>query len=300
MKNKLQKLVAFPGAVLNKLSNIQEPLGRIENKMNAQQNIILHDSEFKVYSQWGEDGVIQYLIKNIHIENKTFIEFGVENYKESNTRFLLINNNWSGLVIDGDPKNIEVIKNDGIYWRYNLKAEASFITAENIDDIFAKNGIKGEIGILSVDIDGNDYWVWDSIRSVNPAIVICEYNSLFGSSKKVTTPYKPDFVRFKEHYSFIYYGASISAFTELASSKGYSLVYGNSNGNNVFFVRNDLLGDLKVMTPEEAYVKANFRDSRNKEEKLDFLSFEDRVKMIEDLEVFDINQKTVVKLKDAK
>ena len=300
MKNKLQKLVAFPGAVLNKLSNIQEALGRIENKMNAQQNISLHDSEFKVYSQWGEDGVIQYLIKNIHIENKTFIEFGVENYKESNTRFLLINNNWSGLVIDGDPKNIEVIKNDGIYWRYNLKAEASFITAENIDDIFAKNGIKGEIGILSVDIDGNDYWVWDSIRSVNPAIVICEYNSLFGSSKKVTTPYKPDFVRFKEHYSFIYYGASISAFTELASSKGYSLVYGNSNGNNVFFVRNDLLGDLKVMTPEEAYVKANFRDSRNKEEKLDFLSFEDRVKMIEDLEVFDINQKTVVKLKDAK
>jgi hypothetical protein len=300
MKNKFKKLIAFPGAVLNKLSSIQETLGRIESKINLQQNLTIDESEFKVYSQWGEDGIIQYLINNIEIKNKVFIEFGVENYKESNTRFLLVNNNWSGLVIDGDPKNIEVIKNDGISWRHNIKAEGSFITADNIDSIFSKNGIKGEIGILSVDIDGNDYWVWDSIKSVNPSIVICEYNSLFGSSKKVTTPYKEDFVRFKEHYTFVYYGASISALTELANLKGYSLVFGNSNGNNAFFVRNDLLGDLKVLTPKEAYVKANFRDSRDLEGNLDYLSFEDRVKLIENLEVFDINKQTIEKLKDAK
>jgi len=112
--------------------------------------------------------------------------------------------------------------------------------------------------------------------------------------------YAEDFVRFKEHYTFVYYGASISALTELANLKGYSLVFGNSNGNNAFFVRNDLLGDLKVLTPKEAYVKANFRDSRDLEGNLDYLSFEDRVKLIENLEVFDINKQTIEKLKDAK
>lgn len=300
MKNKLQKLIAFPGAVLNKLSNIQEALGRIESKINVQQNLTLQDSEFKVYSQWGEDGVIQYLIKKIHIENKTFIEFGVENYKESNTRFLLINNNWSGLVIDGDPKNIEVIKNDGIYWRYNLKVEAGFITAENIDDIFAKNGIKGEIGILSVDIDGNDYWVWNNIKSVNPCIIVCEYNSLFGADKKVTTPYRDDFIRSKAHYSQVYYGASISALNDLAERKGYSLVYGNKNGNNVFFVRNDLMKNFKKLTPVEAYVRAQFRESRDSEGNLIFLSFEKRVELINNMNIYDLNTQQIIKLRDAK
>ncbi|MDD1422793.1 hypothetical protein MEO40_27575 [Dolichospermum sp. ST_sed1] len=295
---KLSKLIAFPGAVLNKLSNIQESLGRIEGRINICKNSNISDSEFKVYSQWGEDGIIQYLINNINIKNKIFIEFGVENYKESNTRFLLINDNWSGLVIDGCPKNIEVIRNDAIYWRFNLKAEASFITAENIDSIFANNGISGDIGLLSVDIDGNDYWVWENIHSISPSIVICEYNSLFGPTKKITTPYKKDFVRFNEHYSYVYYGASIAALNDLAISKGYSLVYGNSNGNNVFFVRNDLLSNLKTITPEEAYVKAKFQDSRDSEGYLNYLTFDERVKLISDLDVFDLNKKAIVKLVD--
>ena len=107
MKNKLRQLISFPAAALKKLTSIQQALGRIETRQN---NILdskdLNDYEFKVSSQWGEDGIIQHLINKIEIKNKVFFEFGVENYTESNTRFLLHNNNWKGLVIDGSVENI--------------------------------------------------------------------------------------------------------------------------------------------------------------------------------------------------
>ena len=129
-------------------------IGSIKNK-GIVNNLI--EVEFKVFSQFGEDGIIQYLINSIPIENKIFIEFGVENYKESNTRFLLINNNWKGLLIDSDEKSINSIKNDDIYWKHDIKAVCEFITKENINSIFSSNGFEGDIGLLSIDIDGNDY-----------------------------------------------------------------------------------------------------------------------------------------------
>lgn len=120
------------------LDYIQQGLGRIETRqITSNKNLQLDTSvEFKVYSQSGEDGIIQFLLNKIPIQNKVFIEFGVENYLESNTRFLALNNYWSGLIIDGDEENIKFIKNDPIYWRCNLKAEHSFITKENINNIF--------------------------------------------------------------------------------------------------------------------------------------------------------------------
>lgn len=267
------------------LQYIRLALGRIENRQINK----IYSTEFKVFSQWGEDGIIQYLLNNIKIDKKIFIEFGVENYTESNTRFLLINNNWSGLVLDGNQENINFIKHDEIYWKYNLKAEYAFITAENINNIFEKNGISGEIGILSIDIDGNDFWVWKAIKNVNPAIVICEYNYRFGEERAVTIPYRADFIRSKAHYSNLYGGASIKALTLLAKNKGYSLVAGNENGNNVFFVRNDLLND--VITEKDIsdiYRVGQFRESRNKKGELTFLSFEEELKLIKDLKLIDV------------
>ena len=120
----------------NDLIKVQEALGRIESRQiqdlngKLKQNSIptsIEKSEFRVFSQWGEDGIIQALVRSIEIERKIFIEFGVQDYTESNTRFLLVNNNWSGLVIDGSLKNINYIKQDKIYWQHNLKAEYAFI-----------------------------------------------------------------------------------------------------------------------------------------------------------------------------
>jgi hypothetical protein len=297
MLKKIKRFLRFVKGLESKLNFIHESLGRIESRQLLSLDYDIKDTEFKVYSQSGEDGIIQYLVNKINIEKNIFIEFGVENYLESNTRFLALNNYWSGLVIDGDIENITFIKKDPIYWRSNIKAECSFITKENINDIFEKNGITGDIGLLSVDIDGNDYWVWEAINSVNPAIIVAEYNSFFGLRKKVTVPYDPDFVRSNAHSSKIYYGASIAALTALANKRGYKLVASNKSGNNVFYVREDLMGDLKEISNREAYRRINFREAHNSNGELIFTDFESARKLIYDLKVFDIDENKEVTIK---
>jgi len=274
-------------ALSERMTRIQEALGRIEMRQVANE-ADANRAEFRVFSQWGEDGIIQYLLEHVPIERPIFVEFGVENYVESNTRFLLTNNRWSGLVIDGSAENIAYIKRDTIYWATNLKAEHSFITKENINELLSRNGVTGDIGLLSVDIDGNDYWVWQAIDVVSPRIVICEYSSQFGPTARVTTPYAPDFVRDSAHFSKVYYGASISALTGLAKQKGYSLVASNSAGNNVFFVRDDLLGDLNVLTPQQAYRRAQFREFHNEQGQLTFDDFDTRLRKIGHLPLHDL------------
>lgn len=293
------RLLRLPLETYSILERIQLSLGRIETQQfitNKTEN--LKDYEFKVFSQTGEDGIIQFLIRNILVRNKIFVEFGVQNYTESNTRFLLQNDNWSGMVIDGSQKNINYIKNDPIYWRYNLKAECAFIDCENINTLIKDNGISGDIGLLSVDIDGNDYWVWKAIDCINPCIVICEYNSVFGPSAKITVPYDKKFYRTNAHYSNLYYGASISALSHLAEKKSYSLIGANKTGNNIFFVRKDLVGGLRTCKPKEAYVKAQFRESRDVNGNLSFLDFEQRLELVKELVVYDLATGKNVNIKD--
>lgn len=258
-------------------------------------------SEFKVFSQFGEDGIIQYLLKNLRLKdkNKFFVEFGVETFTEANCRFLMIKDNWRGLVIDGSSKNISIIKRDPIYWRHDLTAVASFVDKDNINAIISKFCTEREIGILSVDIDGNDYWVLDAINVVDPIVIIAEYNSVFGPKRAVTVPYDPKFQRGRAHYSNLYWGASIAALTRLANSKGYELVAGNSAGNNIFFVRRDMLNGLRVLTIDEAYSVSRFRESRNKDGSLSFLSGDDRLNLIADMPVYDLDAGAVVRLGDG-
>lgn len=292
---RIQRFYERYTSLISNIYRIQEALGRIEQRQTAH-CVSYWQAEFRVFSQWGEDGIIQYLLRHVSIDRPIFVEFGVENYTESNTRFLLTNNQWAGLVIDGSAKNIEYIKCDSIYWASNLKAEHSFITKNNINDLLAKNGITGDIGLLSVDIDGNDYWVWEAIDTISPRIVICEYNSHFGPIAEVTTPYDAGFVREDAHFSKIYYGASISAFCSLASAKGYSLVASNSVGNNIFFVRNDLVGSLPVITAAQAYRRAQFREYHDKNGQLTYDDFETRLHKIRDLPLYDLKTNSLKSL----
>ena len=258
------------------------------NRNKSSKNI--QDYEFKVFSQNGEDGIIQFLIQNTEIKNKTFVEFGVETYKEANTKFLLLNNGWSGLIIDGDKDAMEKIASSDLHWKYDLKSIGNFITKDNINKIIKSAGIEGEIGLLSVDIDGNDYWVFKSINCINPQILIMEYNSMFGDTHKISVPYDENFVRSQKHYSNLYYGASIAALCDIANKKGYDLVGSNSFGNNLFFIRHDC-NKLKIkLTPKEAYVKSKFRESRDKNGKLTFLSHEEGLKLIKNEFVVNVQE----------
>ena len=259
----------------------------------------LRDAEFQVFSQFGDDGILQYLIHHTNPTVKKFIEFGVEDYSEANTRFLLMNDNWSGLIMDGNAQGLSALRKDEIYWRYDLTAVGAFITCENANSLFLENGVSGEIGLLSIDIDGNDYWIWKAINVVNPVLVVIEYNSVFGAEHAVTIPYDPTFNRTKAHYSNLYWGASLKALCQLAESKGYSFVGCNSAGNNAHFVRKDRVGDIPVKSAADGYVESKFRESRDEAGHLNFLRGAERLREIKDLAVFDLDVGKQLLIKDV-
>jgi len=258
------------------------------------------DAEFKVFSQFGDDGIIQYLIARLDIpaELRTFVEFGVQDYSESNTRFLLLNDNWRGLVMDGDERNIESLKSRDMYWRHDLTALCRWIDRDNINAFLQESGFSGPIGILSIDIDGNDYWVWQRIEVVQPVIVIAEYNSVFGVRQAVTVPYDPAFNRTSAHFSNLYWGASLSALSSLARSKGYAFVGSNRAGNNAYFIHEKYIGRGGVvsLTPEQGYVESRFRESRNEGGALTYIGGAERRYMIAGMPVYDVDQNAVVTL----
>ncbi len=252
----------------------------------------LKDVEFKIFSQFGDDGIIQWLINNIDIDNEFFVEFGVENYKEANTKFLMFNNNWSGFVMDGSTENIENLKKQDYFWKYDLKAKDVFITKENINDLLLEQNINPNVGLLHIDLDGNDYYIFNEINCLNPNILILEYNSLFGIEREISVPYREDFYRTKAHYSNLYFGASLKALHSLAYKKGFVFIGCNQAGNNAYFVRKDKINSkIKEVSLEEGYVKSKFRESRNRNGELNFLDKIEAYNEIKGLPIYNTHTK---------
>jgi hypothetical protein len=254
------------------MERLQLAIGRQESRVvKSARYERLRDAEFSIHSQFGEDGIIQYLIGRVPIDHEIFVEFGVEDYHESNTRFLLCHDNWRGLILDGGTRHIDFVRWNPLGWRHNIDARSVFVTRDNINVTIAEAGISGDIGLLSIDIDGNDYWVLDAIDVVSPRILIAEYNSTFGPDATVSVPYDPRFQRTKAHRSNLYWGASLAALCLAAGRKGLAFVGSNSAGNNAFFVRRDVLGDLPTLTPQDGWVDARFRESRDSKGKLSYI-----------------------------
>jgi len=287
----------LPKNILTEIEEQKILIGKLLSKDYKRKKIKkLNDIEFKIFSQFGDDGIIQYLINNLDIKTETFIEFGVEDYLESNTRYLLINNNWSGFVMDGDNSNIESIKKSYFYWKHDLEARSVFITKNNINSLLSIPSFSDEeIGLLHIDLDGNDFFIWREI-TIKPIIVIIEYNSVFGIERPISIPYSDNFIRTKAHFSNLYWGASLKSLYLLAKEKGYAFVGCNSAGNNAYFVRKDKINTIvKETTLREGYVESKYRESRNADGKLTYLSHEDRSKMIKGLPVFNIVSEKIEK-----
>ena len=176
--------------------------------------------------------------------NKYFVEFGVEDGMECNTRYLSKKRGWQGLLMDGSNENTSI----------NLHKE--FITAENIEELFKKYAVPAEFDLLSIDIDGNDYWVWKAIERYKPRVVIIEYNACFPWEESKAIPYEPAFMWEKTDY----YGATLRALVKLGNAKGYTLVATDRCGVNAFFVHNALVnGNFIKKGPEELYHAASFK-----------------------------------------
>ena len=225
----------------------------------------ISDTYFSVFSQFNEDIILQYLIKYLKIKKFNFIEIGVENYDEANTRLILEKDNWNGMVIDSSKRNIEFIKSQDYYWRHSLSAINQFVTTENVNDIILENNFLDQVGVLSIDIDGNDLWVWDSIKVIKPDIVILEYNSKFGMNNSYSIKYDKNFKRNFTGIEKIIYGASLKALMKVSLKKSYHLVATNLNGNNAFFIREELLSDrISKINLEQAYRKSYFKEYLSK------------------------------------
>jgi hypothetical protein len=240
----LRRMYVFYGRANSKA----EPSVRwgMELERRLASELYLERYGFKAYSQNEEDGVISEIFARIGTTNKTFIEFGVQDGLECNTH-LLLHMGWKGLWIDGSEESCRAIQ---AKFRYviesgQLKAVNSFITRENINDIFTENGFSGEIDLLSIDIDGNDYHIFKVINAVNPRVIIVEYNAKFPPSCLWIMPYDAKHV----WDSSDKHGASLKAFEELGTKKGYRLVGTERNGVNAFFVREDLAKNLFASPP---------------------------------------------------
>jgi hypothetical protein len=259
-----------------------------ENMKSKQRIKSLSEVEFKVFSQFGDDGIIQWLVNNLDMPHRTFIEFGVEDYRESNTRFLMMNDNWSGFVMDGSEQNVARIVNSEYYWKHELVAKCAFIDTANINALIASSSFAKDVGILHIDLDGNDYWIWKEISVIAPVVVILEYNSVFGIDRAITVPYDKGFMRTKAHYSNLYFGASLRALHALSTGKGYSFVGCNSAGNNAYFVRNDKLNDVVRMTSlEHGYVFSKYRESRDRNGQLTYIAGSERMNIISGMPVIN-------------
>jgi Methyltransferase FkbM domain len=275
---------------LDRLDRLTEAIGRIEaRQVAADPSDDLNAHEFRVFSQNGEDGVIQFLLSRVTVEKELFVEFGVGDYSEANTRFLSLCDHWSGLVIEGNPRDVTRLKRDSTFWRFDLTVVSAFITRENINDLLADNGMTGDIGLLSIDVDGNDYWIFEAISVIRPAIVIIEYNHRFGPDRAVTVPYDPAFSRDRAHFSHIYYGASLRAMCLLADRKGYAFVGCESFGVNAFFVRRDLMTDrIRELSVAEGYRRGRFRAARDRGGRLAYLTAEEEAAILADMPVVDV------------
>lgn len=210
---------------------------------------------FKTYSQADEDGIIQEIFRRIGETDRRFVEFGVTTGLECNTLKLLVEG-WSGLWMEASPPPVKQIQQTHRSWieAGKLVVRESFVTAENIDDLLAGSGFTGDIDLLSIDIDFNDFWVWKAIEVVKPRVVVIEYNAIWRPPLAVTVAYDAKAVPRTSQYG----GASLSALVKLGHEKGYSLVGCSMSGVNAFFVRQDLCADrfLDPATAENHYEPA--------------------------------------------
>lgn len=204
----------------------------------------LTDVGMQFYSQFDEDGILLYLFARIGTTNRKAVELCAGTGIECNTANLILNHRWHALLVDGNPKNIKKAKDfygsrsETQHWPPAVRQ--AWLTAENVNDFVSSEGFSGDIDLLSLDVDGMDYWIWKALTVVRPRVVVLEFNHLLGPDIACTVPYKADFVASFTEYGADYSGASISAFVQLGKEKGYRFVGTNSICTNAFFVADDV------------------------------------------------------------
>lgn len=197
---------------------------------------------FHELSQNEEDGITLALVRLVGESNRRFVEIGA-GINGGNTGFLAESCGWTGLMVDGSPARADRLH--ARFAKCGVQTRGTWITTDNINQLVSESKLAGEIDLLSLDIDGNDYWVWQRLDACSPRIVVLEFNAAFGPDRSVTVPYDPAFNR--GAFAAVtrkYYGASLAAFERLGREKGYRLVLVEPRGVNAYFLRDDVGPDV--------------------------------------------------------
>jgi hypothetical protein len=204
--------------------------------------------ERRVYSQNGEDGILEEILRRVGALRKYFVEFGVETGEQCNCARLVLEEGWNGLFIEGFPPYFEQLR-ERYRCRPGVHCLQAYVGSANIEQLLRGQGVPIDLDVLSIDIDGNDYWVWAAIDRWRPRVVVIEYNASHPPGKKWVMQENP------EHRwdGTTYYGASLTSLTALGRQKGYTLVATNSSGVNAFFVRDDLATADRFLDPAVHY-----------------------------------------------
>jgi hypothetical protein len=208
----------------------------------------LNDVEFRTFSQNGEDGIIWYIFSLIGALRKTSVEICAGNGMQCNTSNLIVNHGWTGLLFDGDQEHV---KSGTAFFRehpdtftFPPRFVHAWLDADNVNQLISDQGFTGEIDLLSLDIDGIDYWLWNALTVVRPRVVVAEIQAIWGDTRSVTVPYRADFRTEYVGGFGVYSGASLPAFVKLGRTKGYRLVGTQRYGFNAFFMRDDVGQDI--------------------------------------------------------
>jgi len=243
----------------------------------------LNRQEYRVFSQHREDGVIDYLLNLIDDDIGKFVEFGFAP-DQCNCLNLAMNRGYSGLFIDGAKAKcddaVEVYQQLGLE---NVQIKNSFINKDNLNVLISESGITGDIDVLSLDVDGNDYWFWQVIDCINPRIVVIEYNATFGPERPVSVPYDESFIRYDVHESGFYHGCSLAAIEYLGKRKGYRLLGVDETGVNAYLVQEHLCLECPTVTSRES-----FKDNRGRV-KYKKLTRADQFDRIKDMPLIEVD-----------
>ena len=211
----------------------------------------ISDTGFRVFSQFEEDGLLLYIFATLGTKSKIFVDIGAGDGIHSNCANLAVNFGWHGLFIDSSESNVghgrAFYSKHPDTWLYPPKFTCAVVTRENVNQLVRDAGLAGEVDLLSIDIDGNDYWIWDALDFVQPRVVVIETNIRFGY-QNIVVPYDPQHRHPGCHPD--YFGASPVAMVHLARRKGYRLVGANRFGFNTIFLRDteglDLIPTVQV------------------------------------------------------
>jgi hypothetical protein len=201
----------------------------------------LQETGFRCFSQCEEDGKLLFIFAMLGISSGTFVDIGAADGINSNCANLALNFGWRGVFIDGNPVNIN--RGNEFYckhpdsWIYPPKFVHAMVTRENINEILKMATVSVDVDLMSIDIDGNDFWIWDAIECVVPKVVIIETHIEFGT-RSIVVPYDKNYVFPGKHPD--YCGASPTAMVKLANKKGYRLIGSNDYGFNTIYVRRGL------------------------------------------------------------